>query len=247
MSEANTELQSSFKLSHEKIQNRIDTLYDTKWYQPNACYPVVLGYTSSLDTTAEAYTTFFEIHRDRKVSNLKDYMDNLLNFCNIFTLDDGLAPDQVLTQFSKLTGLKSPNIPLSKNNGVLEAKKADFKNDTVVLEFLCDRDLKVLDYLQNWRNKWFVYNGFLRSFRGSHKGGEGFLGIANCNVDLEGTVTALSFLSIFGLIPISVDLPASIGPGTSDSSLQVIKTTCTYSNAVLVYPSKNSLNYYYYN
>lgn len=258
-------------ITYGTVQSRIDRLYDTKWFQPNACYPVIFTYTSK--TTSDNDPTvdgFLRIHTnnseikdigkakgfDPAPSSLGDYIEAEQKLA----AQGVAASEDVLAQFSKISGLKSPNLPFAKNNGALQASTLTDKDATVNLEFLADRDLKVLSYLQAWQSKWFVYTKDVKTFRDKsddsppeHSGGEGFLGIANCVIDLNGNVRVVSHTTLFGLIPKQIQFAEAIGPQVSSNSIETIKVTCTYSHAVLVYEvagdsSGNSrkLRYYYY-
>lgn len=276
----------SNEFNFNTIQGRVDALADTKWFQPNACYPVCFFYTKSAISTSDfSIDNFLEFHTNisekkgsifksnteeiNKVAapkSLKDYLNIELSK---FSSAGVTAKDDVLRQFSKISGLKALNVPLSKNGGVLTATKEDSGKDaTVNLEFLCDRELKALAFLQAWQSKWYHQDyqkkGFLdktddndianeetsaRIEKYDTSGGEGFLGILNCYVDVNGNVTPLSHLSLFGLIPKNIEIPGELGPQVSTNSLPKIIVKCTYSNAILVYPNYDNtrLNYFYYN
>lgn len=276
-----TQEKSSFDFN--EIQKRVDALADTKWFQANACYPVCFFYTKSATSTAEfSVDQFLKFHTNinvtKKLKGKELFTSNETDFSAVIkapkTLTDYLiietnhlmktglaADDEVLRQFSKVSGLKSPTVPLSKNNGALAASKDDSGKDaTINLEFLCDRELKTLTYLQAWESKWIHHDFQKKSFldkadtndtKGSNddaSGGEGYLGVLNCSIDINGNITPLSHLSLFGLIPKNIELPGELGPQVSSNSLPKIVVKCTYSNAILVYPDRSNkrLNYFYY-
>lgn len=266
------------------IQKRVDDLYATKWMQPNACYPVCLFYTESEISSSEfSIDKFLKFHTnvDRAISLKNDKGKDVLVFnSNSQKIDIVEAPknlteylnielskiantgvtagDDVLRNFSRVTGLKSPTMPIAKKDGTISASKDESGKDaTVNLEFLCDRELKTLSYLQAWESRWvhrdYQKQAFLDksdndtvSSKGG--GGEGFLGILNCSIDIDGKITPLSHLSLFGLIPKNIEIPNELGPQAGTNSMPKITVKCTYSNAVLVYPSHDNkrLQYFYY-
>lgn len=264
------------------IQKRIDDLYDTKWFQPNACYPVCFFYTDSeISSSAFSIDKFLKFHTNvDSAVNLKNAKGrNVLVFnSNTQIVDMVVAPknlteylnielskiantgvkagDDVLRNFSRVTGLKSPTMAVSKKDGTIAASKDESGKDaTINLEFLCDRELKTLSFLQAWESRWIHRDYQKKAFldksdndKDGGGGGEGFLGILNCSIDVNGNITPLSHLSLFGLIPKNIELPSELGPQAGSNSMPKITVKCTYSNAVLVYPSHDGtkLQYFYY-
>lgn len=269
-----------------EIQKRVDNLYDTKWYQPNACYPVCFFYTdseiSSKDFTIDKFLKFHTnvdkavtltneskhvlvLNSNTQIIDTVPAPKNLTEYLNIELskiADTGVtAGDDVLRNFSKVTGLKSPTMAVSKKDGTIATSKDESGKDaTVNLEFLCDRELKTLSFLQAWESRWVHRDYQKKAFLdktdnteksivgGSDGGGEGFLGILNCSIDVNGNITPLSHLSLFGLIPKNIEIPSEFGPQAGSNSMPKITVKCTYSNAVLVYPSHDGkkLQYFYY-
>lgn len=247
--------------TYKDIQTRIDYLYNTQWFQSNASYPVTLFYTDQNVSTSDfTIDAFLKMHVNSKPNDsnilqtigntpktIKDYMETEQQVEN-----SGIrASDSVLRQFSKVSGLKSFSIPLAKKNGALGAISDRDDNSLIRLEFLCDKDFNVLKYIQAWQSRWYTYDFEKRSLAqkttGAQKeGGEGYLGIANCLISLDGNITVNSHLSLFGLIPQSVELPNEWGPRTSPK-LNVVTVTCLYAHAILVYQrTSNSLGFYYF-
>lgn len=263
-------------LDFDKIQKRIDIIDNTKWYQANACYPVTFFYTKEKESSTDlSIDSFLRQHSNNArpskkedpvlgtnlLSTPKTLKDYIATETKLSTTGEP-ASDTVLAYFSKISGLKTPNIPVAKNNGMLTASKHDWKDSTVTLEFICDREFKVLKYLQAWQSRWFVFDWQKHAFAdksnqedkaGDNKivvkyGGEGFLGLANCSVDINGQVNVLSHLSLFGLIPKTITPPSEVGPQTNPSGLPKIQVVCTYAHAILVYPATDSkLNFFYFN
>lgn len=256
---------------YSKLQDRIDKLDDTKWLQPNAFYPVKFFYTDT-DTATKDFTvdTFLKMHTNNtgKVAASAGSSTGTLLYTNADSpktlteyiqkeseLSGKEATDVVMRQFSKLSGLKAYSVALTKNNGALKADTVDTKDTTVTLEFLCDRDFKVLDYLQAWQARWYTYDFQKRSLVAKAQsssesrdrtGGEGFLGLANCIIDVNGNITVASHLSIFGLIPKKIETINTLGPQAGSSAISKITVVCTYAHAILIYPKKDTLGYYYY-
>lgn len=266
------------------IQDRIDNLYNTEWFQANACFPTIFFYTnenfSNNDFTIDKFLSMhlpvgsaFDIY-DNKMSQSEK--PDLLGFDEngkkgYLTYEQKLknqgvpAPDNVLRQFVKVSGLKNYNVPLNKVNNALTRSGAKSEASTIELEFLNDKKWGVLGYLQAWQNRWCV-NTFqkkaLRSKGYSHstkdkdvtgkninwttEGGEGYLGLANCSIDINGKITIESHLSLFGLIPKNISIDSEMGPGVSPSGISKIKVTCLYSHIILAYLKNGNIRYYYY-
>lgn len=253
------------------IQNRINGLYNTAWFQPNACYPTALFYTKSEDlkgSLGEISLTDFL----KKMVNA-DAGTNLTGLAQAFTSLDALLKKEqemkeskencksiVLDCFVQIDGLQGLQIPLSKSNGSIRSGKTQTIGDSgsCKLKFLCDRNLEVLRFLQAWQSKWLVFDFEKRSLV-SHRdtvhktdktGGEGYIGISNLNIQTNGGVQTLSHLSVFGLIPRQISMPNQLGPQASSSGLPTITVDCIYSNAVLSFPvtvnNQKKLRFYYF-
>lgn len=265
---------SNQTFNFQSIQDNIDTIYKTKWFQPNACYPVTLCYTSDKVSNEKfSISDFLELHTnnstapggkeeyirksDDSVKDLAAYMKKEVDA----TKDCVRANDKVLAYFSKVSGLNPPELNLSRVGGALVAGNQDANGSTITLEFLHDRQFEVLHFLQAWQSRWFVHEYQKKAFTDksvdygidttrNKGGGEGFLGLANCAIDFNGTVSVLSHLSLFGLIPKKIELVQEVGPQTNTSDITKIKVHCIYSNAIWVYPvdtgTTKRLNYYYY-
>lgn len=253
------------------IQSRIDTIYNSKWLQPNAFYPTKLFFTDK-NTSESIFTVdeFLRLHNNNTNNSTlinstttqyesKTVPKTLEEYKKLESELSGIdAPEKVLAYFSKLSNLNSFSIPISKTNGSLTASSVQSKDPTVTLEFLWDQSMEVLKYLQAWQSRWltqdwqkitFVDKQYSDSMDSSvsKEGGEGYLGLANCSIDTNGTVTVISQLSLFGLIPTKIETFNDVGPQNSSTNIQKIKVTCTYAHAILAYPNNNgSLNFFYF-
>lgn len=265
--------------NYSDIQNRIDHLYDTKWFQPNAFYPTVFFYTDkSVSDNEYTVDTFLKMHINSNPTKTV-YLDNnvqrrtvLENLENTpktlqeyIKLEEKLektgisASESVLRQFIKIDNLKNNSIPLSKSqNSLISSIKESDSSGTLKLEFLCDRDFHVLRYLQAWQSRWYT-NDFQKKALTSKSinsedsknnnlkdGGEGYLGLSNCLIDINGNITTLSHLSLFGLIPKTINIPTSFGPQVTANEISKITVDCIYAHAILTYSTENRLGFYYY-
>lgn len=264
--------------NYSDIQNRIDYLYDTKWFQPNAFYPTVFFYTdksiSDNDYTVDNFlkmhvnsnptkTVYLDKNVQRKTAleNLDNTPKTLQEYTKLEEKLEktGISPSEsVLRQFIKIDGLKIKSLPLSKSQNSLTSSGKESEGATVKLEFLCDRDFHVLRYLQAWQSRWYT-NDFQKKALASKSvdsediknnnlkdGGEGYFGLSNCLVDINGNITTLSHLSLFGLIPKTITVPSSFGPQANVNEIPKIAVDCIYAHAILTYPSEDRLNFYYY-
>lgn len=259
------------KFDYSTIQGYIDDIYESQWFQPNACYPVTMFYTnSSISDKDHTVDSFLRMHTNNtKKKNATYKLDSqdsqdliapkdLASYMEeekLISTSGVVAKTEVLAKFVKVSGLQNPSIPITKNNGALSAGTSDSKAPDIKIEFLCDRELKVLNFLHAWQSKWYNCDWQKKTFvdKSSDKtkqGGEGFLGIANCKISTDGKVSVLSHLSLFGLIPKEISSPIELGPQVTQSGLPKITVTCTCAHAVLVYEAKKvsekRLNYYFY-
>lgn len=261
--------------NYSDIQNRIDNLYNTKWLQVNAFYPTLLFYTDkSISDNDYTVDNFLKIHvnQDPVKTNLKTRESSLTKIKDIpktlkeyITLEEKLdtngivASDSVLRQFVKIKDLKNYSVPLSKDQHTLINAKDKNSNNTITLEFLCDRDFHVLRYLQAWQSRWYTFDFQKKSLASKSvdtestekadngkAGGEGYLGLSNCLIDINGNIEVLSHLSVFGLIPKQINLPSEFGPQASATDIKKITVSCLYSQIILTYPDQNRLGFYYF-
>lgn len=261
-------------ISYEDIQTKVNTLYNTAWFQPNAVYPLTFLYTSK-DVDSESnhpHSLFF-----RRFYNTALAGSLATDTSSAFaaptggafkTINDlvkeekllkGEKLENCLNYFSTVEGLSPFSVPLDKTNGAINAAK-DVKlggNGSCTLKFLCDREFKALHELQKWQSKWVSFSPDMRALA-SHtlagkKGGEGYLSLLNCDIKTNGSIQVLSHFAIFGLIPKTVNIKpvSTIGPRSSTNNLPEIEVTCLYSSAVLSYPAKDAkgkdcLGYYFF-
>lgn len=241
-------------LSYSTIQTRVENLYKSAWFQPNAVYPITFLYTIKdvEDQKAVALSEFFRRFYNAKLSGtLAEAKDSSFaeptdkqfkSILDIYNVEKGLTGQKLpecLNYFSTIEGLSPFSVPLVKTNGAINADK-DVKlggNGTCTLKFLCDRDMKVLEELQKWQSKWVSFGPDMRSLTAHavKAGGEGYLSLLNCNVKTDGTIEPLSHFAVFGLIPKTINLkPAnSLGPRANASNLPEIEVPCLYSSAIL--------------
>lgn len=246
------------------IYENIKTLYTQKWYQPNACYPTQFYYCTNGMNTAlpklmkrcynEGYTPKNEtISKLGRITSLSDYLSEETKALK----ENTQSMNDCLPFFTELNGLSSLEVPLSNSvYGGLQASNGKGPNASkgqLTFSFLLNSKFDVLEVLQAWQSYWYVNNWerqILKTKRSEDEGaGEGYFGIKNVRIDQSGRIDTLSYLSIFGLVPIKIDTKplSKIGPGTKSSELPKIELKCAYSKAILIYPRTNStVNYYYY-
>lgn len=258
--------------NYSTIQNRIDNLYNTRWFQANAYYPTVLFYTDKFRSNSDfSIDSFLKLHLNSgpvtstagtKVSplekltdvptNMKDYLEK-----EALLENEGVqASNAVLRQFSTIKDLNNISVPLDRADNALVASKKDSGNKTITLSFLNDDDFKVLRYLQAWQSRWYTNDYQKKALAskdseevnkgGNKEGGEGYLGLANCLIALDGSITVTSHLSLFGLLPKSIQMPTEFGPQAASNEVKKINVTCLYSHAILTYQDKDRLGFYYY-
>lgn len=259
-------------VSYSTIQSRIDTLYNTQWFQPNATYPTNFFYTES-NHASDGETSMADFLK--KFVNVDGAKGLVTPKSNAFSDFSALLKKEtevttgkinckgiVLDCFVEISGLNTFTVPLDKTNGVIQNSKTDLGGkSTCTLKFLCDRNLETLQFLQAWQSKWLTFDFEKRSLvshlnakldDGKKSGGEGYLGVSNVNVSADGLITVCSHLSVFGLIPKQIDGPfKSLGPQASSSSLPTISVSCTYSNAILSYRGimsndKQEMRFFYF-
>lgn len=261
-------------MSYADIQTRVDNLYKTAWFQPNAIYPLTFLYTSKdvdADTNHPHSLFFRRFYNTKLAGNLATAAGSAFAEPTggaFKTINDLVAEEKqlkgenlenCLNYFSTIEGLSPFSVPLDKTNGAINAAK-DVRlggNGSCTLKFLCDREFKTLHELQKWQSKWVSFSPDIRSLA-SHtvsgkKGGEGYLSLLNCDIKTDGTIQVLSHFAVFGLIPKTVNLKSvsTIGPRSSTNNLPEIEVTCLYSSAVLSYPTKDDtgedcLGYYFF-
>lgn len=263
--------------NYSEIQDRIDKLYNTEWFQSNVCFPTIFFYTdkdiSDTDFSIEKFLTMHLpkgqsfttkdtgrfiatgdkpniVRFNKEGESIKSYME----YEQKLKGQGKPASDAVLRQFVKVSNLKNFNIPLAKKNNALTRSDSRSESSTITLEFLNDKNWKVLWYLQSWQDRWYSNTYQKKSLTAkahnrdnkNREGGEGYLGLANCSIDVDGNITVDSHLSLFGLIPKAIRTPQEFGPGTSSSGLSKISVDCLYSHIILTYPRGSMLSYYYY-
>lgn len=200
--------------------------------------------TVTLETATIAAKSI-EVLNNKALSSSPSDLVTYQNKLNLVNVNGIKASSKVLRQLTKVSGLKNHTVPVSKLNNALKADAPNEKDTTLTLEFLADEQFEVLNFLQCWQSKWYSFEYQKKSLK-SLNGGEGLLSLMNCSIDTDGNITPKSYLTIFGLIPKTINVPGEYGPQVSTSSLPKITLTCTYSDAILVYPAKDKLNYYYF-
>lgn len=239
-------------LSYPDIQTRVENLYKSAWFQPNAVYPITFKYTTKSveDQKKVALSEFFRRFYNAKLSgdlatksSFAEPQDGRFkSISDIYAAEKDLTGQDLpecLNYFSTIEGLSPFGVPLTKTNGAINADK-DVKlggNGSCTLKFLCDREMKALEELQKWQSKWVSFGPDMRSLvaHGIKEGGEGYLSLLNCNVKTDGTIEPLSHFAVFGLIPKTINLKStnSLGPRANASNLPEIEVICLYSSAIL--------------
>lgn len=200
------------------------------------------------------------VDRESSLTKLKDIPTTMKDYINLEEkLDTNgiVASESVLRQFVKIKDLKNYNVPLTKDQHTLTNEKEKSNNNILTLEFLSDRDFHVLRYLQAWQSRWYTYDFQKKSLASKSidtekendngkAGGEGYLGLSNCVIDINGNIEVISHLSVFGLIPKQINLPTEFGPQASAIDIKKISVSCLYSQAILTYPDQDRLGFYYF-
>lgn len=235
------------KFTYSSIQSIIKDIYNKKWLQTNASFPTVLGYatTSSQPGTLETDDAVSLLKgvasESPSIKSLKEYIEKESKL-PLECLDNNL-----LNNFIKISGLSQLEIPLSKENGHLKGGESKGINSEVVLEFLLDRELTILNFMETWQQKWYkqTSNKFQLTAHDSESGGkdEGYMSLTNVSINPNGVIKPLSQLALFGLIPKKIELPKEWGPSVSNSNVATVKLYCIYSQALLIWNNGNKLNY----
>lgn len=229
---------------YKKIQQAIQDIYQTKWFQGNAQYPTTFSVLSkdAGKGTNKSYTTQklldAEIETDDAASfeSLSDYIakekEALRGNCE-FNMTA-----QQLALFSKVSGLSFPKTPLTKKGGVLKATTKEQEGSILSFEFLWNRSCDIITFFDQWREKWYTQTAARRTLKHqTDTPAEGYFGLSGLTVATDGTVSHDCHLSIFGLIPIEIDIePKDFGPATNPNNIPKIIYKCTYSYACLIYP-----------
>lgn len=242
---------------YSSIQSRIDRIYNEVWFQPNASYPTNFGYFIQTEKKTDYQNLLNSCINVKALEDAKKgtlyYPETILkNFDEFLTLENEALKEAVtstacLDYFCTIKGLKTPSLSFIKSRGSLSTKNATEENSQITLEFLTDRDFKVLSFLQAWQSMWFSHDKTKRSLASKYwstkvaegqkkKGGEGYLGISNLLIQTDGNVETKSHLSVFGLVPLQINPPTTdLGPQLSPSNLPKITVNCIYSVAILSY------------
>lgn len=228
---------------YTKIQQAIQDIYQTKWFQGNAQYPTTFSVLSkdAGTKTSNSYTP--QSLLDAKVETDSDTFKSLSDY--IAKEKEALNGNcqfnmtaQQLALFSKVSGLNFPKTPLTKKGGVLKATTKEQEGSILSFEFLWNRSCDVITFFDQWREKWYTQTAHQRTL--IHQVGtpaEGYFGLSGLTVATDGAVSHDCHLSIFGLIPIELDIePKDFGPATNPNNIPKIIYKCTYSYACLVYP-----------
>ena len=244
------------------IYANIETLYTQKWYQPNACYPSRFYYCTNGQNTAlpalmkrcynEGYVPA-NTSVGSRITTLKEFFTEEEKALKTSTYN----MENCLPFFTELGGLSAIEVPLANSAyGGLKASNGKGPNEgkgSLTFSFLLNDKFDVLKALQVWQSNWYVNNWerqILKTKDADHTGeGEGYFGMRNVRINQNGEIDTLSYLAIFGLVPIKIDIKplSKTGPGVKSSELPKIELKCVYSKAILIYPTSNTnVNFLYY-
>lgn len=243
-------------ITYEELQNRIDYLQKTEYATANAFYPTRFVKAGDVSAITEQ-VNFRQRIIDPSIGPKKliplTTLPKLLEAESDNNLGSNiLNNDSDLALLKKVNGeiLKFMDIPYSSKGGVIDTGVTSSEGALkpqkreVTLTFKVPNDFSVYNKLLEWKENWasssLTYR-YLKKRSGTNAVQEGYLGLSYVNIKYDGNIEAKAHLSLFGLIPISVNFTKSIGPGENTSTWDV-EIKCTVASGLFITPGVNGLN-----
>ena len=236
------------KIDAETIKARMDKLYNLDWVNFNLFVPELLMVSGMTDGWTESASggggqDLLYIIEDMTKEDVVNGTGTTSEESKI----RNTIGDDLISQLQSIEGIDFRELPLERSNTyTLSAGKQETSTQTIKLKFLLDKKMKILKFLDVWRDMIYAdelkieksiptFKSILKSKTKDTRGnGEGYIVLDYISLDRKGEVTNLGVLKIAGLIPKKIDFGGKVGPGLeAQSALPTVTVDCIYSMGYL--------------
>ena len=240
------------KIDAETIKARMDKLYNSDWVNFNLFVPELLMVSGMTEGWAESASggggqDLLNIIEDMTKEDVANGTGTTSNDSNIRKNIRNTIGDDLISQLQSIEGIDFRELPLERSNTyTLSAGKQETSTQTIKLKFLLDKEMKILKFLDVWRDMIYadelkieksipIFKSILKSKTKDTRGnGEGYIVLDYISLDRKGNVKNLGVLKIAGLIPKKIDFGGKVGPGLdAQSALPTVTVDCIYSMGYL--------------
>ena len=231
------------KIDAETIKARMDKLYNSDWVNFNLFVPELLMVSGMTEGWTESAS-------GGGGQDLLNIIEDMANGSVTIPADSKIRNtigDDLIPQLQSIEGIEFRELPLERSNTyTLSAGKQETSTQTIKLKFLLDKKMKILKFLDVWRDMIYAdelkieksiptFKSILKSKTKDTRGnGEGYIVLDYISLDRKGEVTNLGVLKIAGLIPKKIDFGGKVGPGLdAQSALPTVTVDCIYSMGYL--------------
>ena len=235
-------------MNAETIKARMDKLYELDWVNFNLFVPELLMVSGMGNKDSKG------VWKESKVGgggqDLLNIIEDMADTKSIISADSKIRNtigDDLISQLQSIEGIDFRELPLERSNTyTLSAGKQETSTQTIKLKFLLDKKMKILKFLDVWRDMIYadelkieksipIFKSILKSKTKDTRGnGEGYIVLDYISLDRKGRVTNLGVLKIAGLIPKKMDFGGKVGPGLdAQSALPIVTVDCIYSMGYL--------------
>lgn len=242
------------KIDAETIKARMDKLYNSDWVNFNLFVPELLM------VSGMNYSGKGEWKENKTGGGGQDLL-NIIEDMSDGALTSGVVAamaaigpkirntigEDLIAQLQSIEGIEFRELPLERSNAyTLSAGKQETSTQTIKLNFLLDKKMEILRFLDVWRDMIYAdelkikgsiptFKSILKSKNNNTRGnGEGYIVLDYISLSRKGEVENLGVLKIAGLIPKKVNFGGKVGPGLdAQSALPTVTVDCIYSMGYL--------------